>query len=168
MAAVSGRAAFSFQWSVVKLWDLKASDALKTEDVGLVPWIPLMKHRRNPERILRECRDRIDRLAPPEERINFLAVTQVLAGLRYNEPGLFEILGGERTMIESPVLDRFAARIRRDAIFELLQDRHGTISDEIVARVKCIDGEDELKALLVSAARCATLPEFVARLDEIK
>ena len=33
-----------------------------------------------------ECRARIDRDAPPGEHENLLAVLQVLAGLRYNEP----------------------------------------------------------------------------------
>ena len=150
------------------MWDLKASDLLKSDDVGLVPWIPLMKHRRNPERILRECRDRIERLAPPEERINFLAVTQVLAGLRYNEPGLFEILGGEQAMIESPVLDRFAARIQaetlQNAIVAELTGRFRDVPGDVISKVKTIEAETPLRHLFGAAVRCKNLPEFVGNL----
>ena len=50
-----------------------------------------------PGPILRRCRERIDRQAPPDERENLLAVTQVLAGLRYNDPALLQLIfGGER------------------------------------------------------------------------
>ena len=38
------------------------------------------------------------------EKENLLAVTQFLARLRYNDEALFEILGGRKAMIESPLL----------------------------------------------------------------
>jgi hypothetical protein len=57
-----------------------------------------------PEPIFQQCRARIDEEAAPDERENLLAVTQVLAGLRYNERGLFQFLGRKDAMTEAPVL----------------------------------------------------------------
>ena len=56
-----------------------------------------------------QCRAQIDEEAPPEKRENLLAVTQVLEGSRYNEVGLFQLLGGRNAMIESPVLQELKA-----------------------------------------------------------
>jgi len=55
MTSATGTAAFTFQWTVVKLWDLKAADLLKIEDVGIVPWVPLTRHRRNPAKSCRSA-----------------------------------------------------------------------------------------------------------------
>src|SRR5208282_3978170 len=74
---------------------------------------------------------RIDEEASPEERENLLAVTQVLAGLRYNEVGLFQLLGGRNAMIESPVLQELKAEWTREAVREA---RRRTIVDFLVAR----------------------------------
>jgi len=57
-----------------------------------------------PEPIIRECRARIDRVGSRAEQENLLAVTQFLARLRYNDDALFEILGGRKAMIESPLV----------------------------------------------------------------
>jgi len=50
------------------------------------------------------------------EHENMLAVTQILAGLRYNDPRLFELLGGREVVIESPVLQEFVAECPRERI----------------------------------------------------
>ena len=59
--------------------------------------------------LFQQCWARIDEEAPPEERENLLASTQALAGLQYNEVGLFQLLGGRNAMIESPVLQELKA-----------------------------------------------------------
>ena len=51
----------------------------------------------------------IERDAPRDEHENRLAVTQILAGLRYNDPRLFQVLGGREPTIESPLLQEFGA-----------------------------------------------------------
>ncbi len=59
-----------------------------------------------PSRSFRECRERIERDALPEEREGLLVATHFLAGMRYNDPGVFQLLGGNKAMIKvnSPLL----------------------------------------------------------------
>ena len=77
------------------------------------------------EPIFRECRERIERDAPSGELENLLAVTQFLASLRYNDPRLFEILGGRQAMIESPVIHELIADCRREDVVRVLVARFG-------------------------------------------
>ena len=88
---------WNVRWKVVELWTVPAADMLAAGDVGLIPWVPLAQFDGPPEPIFQECRARIDRDAPPDEHENLLAVTQILAGMRYNDPRLFQILGGRRS-----------------------------------------------------------------------
>ena len=137
---------------------------LDDPDVGLIPWVPLTHFEGPPEPIFQQCRARIDRDASAEERENLLAVTQVLAGLRYNEPGLFRLLGGREAMIESPVLQELKAEWTRDAkrreIVDVLVARFGTRAEESAVRLETVDDDDRLKALVKLAATCGDLEAF--------
>ncbi|MBY0458201.1 MAG: hypothetical protein K2V38_12745 [Gemmataceae bacterium] len=54
-------------------------------DQGLAPWVPLMRFDGPPEPVLRQCRDAIDTVQDAGRRGNLLGVTQILAGLRWDE-----------------------------------------------------------------------------------
>jgi hypothetical protein len=77
-----GLSSCSLKWRVVELWTLPAEQLLEAHDVGLIPWVPLTDFADPPETVLRRCRDAIEQHAPPGERANLLAVTQVLTSLR--------------------------------------------------------------------------------------
>ena len=114
--------------------------------------------------LFRQCRARIDEEAPPEERENLLAVTQVLAGLRYNEVGLFQLLGGRNAMIESPVLQELKAEWTREdkrrTIVDFLVERFGPEAEEIATQLETIADDARLKKLIKLAAVCSDLPSF--------
>jgi predicted transposase YdaD len=155
-------------WRAVKLWEVPAEQLLAAGDVGLIPWVPLAQFDRSPEAIVRECRTRIDRDAPPGELENMLAVTQVLAGLRYNDPKLFQILGGRKAMIESPVLrelkEEWTREATREAAIEdlttVLVARFGAKAGALEAELKAIDDASRLKELIKLAATARTLSSF--------
>jgi predicted transposase YdaD len=83
---------------------------LAAGDVGFIPWVPLTQYAGPPEVLLQQCREQIDRQARPEERVNLLAVTQVMATLQYNNAQLMTILGGSQVMIDSPLIQELMAR----------------------------------------------------------
>ncbi len=164
---------WSIRWKVIPLWTIPAASLLDFHDIGLVPWVPLAQFDGPPETIFRECRARIDQQADTLERENLLAVTQVLAGLRYNDPGLFQILGGRKAMIESPVLQELKAEWTseaaretiRSAIVEFLVARFGSGAEELGARLETINDEARLKELVRYAAVCPDLEAFARRLS---
>jgi hypothetical protein len=159
-------------WKVVELWNVPAEDLLAADDIGLIPWVPLARFDGPPEPIFQQCRARIDRDAPPEEHENLLAVSQVLASLRYNDPRLFQLLGGRDAMIESPMLQELKAEWTREAAREAAREAHrrdvvdvlitrfGTSAEILEIDLNAINDEKRLKNLLKLAAACTDLEAF--------
>jgi hypothetical protein len=114
-------------WQVVELWTLEAADLLAQNDVGLVPWVPLTHYAGPPEELLKECRERIERDAPPERHEGLLAVTRILAGAVYDR-GLVEAIFGRIAMkgfLDIPIV--------KDFIDEQVAERLAKEIDEHVA-----------------------------------
>jgi hypothetical protein len=152
-------------WRVVELWTLAAGALLAADDVGLIPWVPLTDLADPPEAVLQQCRERIDRQAPPEERANLLAVTQILAGLRFNDPRLLAILGGSQAMIDSPVLQEYIAQRMHKTITRFLQGRFGPVPQDVTTALQAIRDEAKLDELAEFAGLCPDLDAFRTRLQ---
>jgi len=154
------------RWRIVELWKLPAEELLATNEPGVMPWVPLAHSTDPPPEVLRKCRAVIDTVSAEDERWNLLAVTQVLARLRYNDSELFAILGGRRTMIESPLLQELEAEWKAEAtakaIVRVLEDRFGRISPVLREAIQSIRDESRLDRLLTSAVRCGDLSGFEA------
>jgi hypothetical protein len=165
-----GLTSWDVGWRAIRLWEVPAADLLAANDVGLIPWVPLAKIDGPPEPVLRECRDRILRQAPENEREPMLVVTHFLAGLKYNDQGLFEVLGGRQIMEEnhSPFVQemrRIAGRKAiQDMILEMLGDRFGPDASALRADLELIEGAARLKELNKLAVTCADLDTFRAAL----
>jgi hypothetical protein len=151
-------------WKVVELWAVPAEDLLAGGNVGLLPWVPLTQFQGPPRPLLEECRKRIDKQARPDERDNLLAVSQVLAQLRYNDPDLLAILGGKQIMIESPLINQIVAEARQEDILKFLQARFDSVPDDVSERLRAVRGEKKLVALIKHAARCRDINAFRKRL----
>jgi hypothetical protein len=163
-----GLTSLAIKWRVVELWKIPADELLRTGDVGLVPWVLLADSSEAPTALAQRCRDAIDRHAPPRERENLLAVVQVLARLRYNDPSVFAILGGKKIMIESPLIDEIVSealseaepKIRQDSILEVLRARFDAVPSELEDRIRSVLDRDALTQLTRSAAACKDLESF--------
>lgn len=155
-----GLTGWSLRWRVVELWKLRAEDALASDRVGVIPWVPLMRFSGQPERLLRECRNRIDRDAPDEQRENLLVVTQVLAGLRYNDLDLNAFFGGISGMLELPILKEAAIERQKKDILSVLEARFDAVPGSLIDQVQTIHDEDRLDELIRHAARARTLKAF--------
>jgi hypothetical protein len=156
------------KWTVLELWTLSAEDLLAMGDVGVIPWVPLAQTTAAPEDLMRRCRERIEQQAPAAERQNFLAVTQVMARLRYNEPGLLAILGGKAMVIESPLIQELMEEREREvyhkATLAILQTRFGTIPADLSDRVRAIQDVSVLQSLHLAAAVSPDPDAFRAKL----
>jgi hypothetical protein len=168
LSSPHGWTRWRMNWRVVKLWTIPAEDLLATGELGAVPWVPLSRIQGSPESVIRECRARIDRQAPADERESLLAVTAVLTGLRYNDPRLVAILGGAETMLELPFLDELveevAAKRVHKAIVRFLRARFGQVASELEAELRPITDHAKLDELVELAATCPDVDAFRARL----
>jgi len=171
-----GFSELTVRWRIVELWTLPADELLATGDPGLAPWAPLARYNGPPEPLFRECRRVIDAGAAGQERLDLLAVTQVLSRLRYNDPQLLAILGGGQTMIESPLIQeifgeaiaeeaaRTEARVRRQmkaaSILRFLDYRFGPVPQDVREAVQAVQEDHRLDALWDCSERCANLEQF--------
>jgi hypothetical protein len=164
MTSPQGWTRLHLEWKAIEMWTIPAAELLAADDLGLIPWIPLTKIDGPPEPVFRECRARIDRDAPPGDRENLLAVSQFLARLNYNDPGLFEILGGQKVMIESPMLKELIAdttrKANRAAIIRVLAGRFGRQARALRTALKAIEDDKKLEKLQGESGRCPDLEAF--------
>jgi hypothetical protein len=173
IASPRGLTNLRISWQVVELWTVPAETLLAENDVGLVPWVTLAQLQWPPEEVFRECRERIDKLAAPGEHENLLAVTQVLARLRFDDPKLFSLLGGRKAMIESPLLKELedAAERRGSAnaavkyIIATLKDRFGKVEAPVESALRSIEDEERLESLFHAALHCPNMDTFQTELN---
>jgi len=136
------------------------------------------------EPYLDECRARIERDAPEDERENLRVVTHFFAGLQYNDPRLFEKLGGNMELLKtgSPLLRGMFEEVRREArreaaearrepaeanVITVLKARFGPEAEALVGELKEL-GEARFKPILEFAATCPDLASFRAQVATAK
>lgn len=172
LASAGGTSAAAVRWRTVRVWQLQAEDVFAAGDVGLLPLVPLTQSPLPPEDLLARCRAEIDRLAPPDDRDELLIVTRLIAGFRYNDRALLDILLGGRMLTESPEYIRIRTEGRTEGKAELL---HELIRDELHARfgqlpaavagdVSAVTDVRRLRGLYAVAQTCPDVAAFSAAL----
>ena len=152
----------------MELWTLPAEELLQAGDVGLIPWVPLTDFADPPETMLRRCREAIETHAPPAEKADLLAVTQVFSFLRYNDLAMLTALGGKEVMLEIPFLDEIVMEKTRETarvtahqyIVTVLEARFGEVPVDLAEEIESIDDEKQLRGLVRLAASCPDLDAF--------
>ncbi len=155
-----GQSRLQAEWKVVELWTLPAREFLAQGDVGVTPWVPLMHFDGPPESLLERCAEKIERDAHPKDQADLLAVSQVLGGLRFPLPLLAEIFGGDKTMFESPLLQKMIAERFHKGILAVLKARFGSMPRDVPRLLREILDEERLNTLNVLAAQCPNLDAF--------
>ena len=156
------------QWHVVELWTIPAAELLQAGDVGLIPWVPLTDFAEPPEAMLQRCRESIEQHAPPGEKANLLAVTQVFSFLRHNDLAMLTALGGKEVMLEIPFLDEIvmektrvtACETARQDIVTILEARFGDVPRDLPEEIESVDDAKQLRGLVRLAASCPDLDAF--------
>jgi tRNA modification GTPase len=95
-----------------------------------------------------------------EEAQRLLAVSQVMAQLPFPDPELFGLLGGEQTMIESPLLQKMIAEGRHKDILALLKARFGTVPRDVTRHLRDVLDDKKIQQLAVLAGTCSDLQAF--------
>jgi hypothetical protein len=155
-----GLSRLEVEWKVVELWTLPAAEYLAAGDVSVVPWVPLMQFDGPPEALLERCAEKIEREAHTKDRENLLAVSQVLAELRFPDPELLQYLGGPKPMFESPMLKKMVAAAKHETILTVLKARFGTVPRAVVKHLQPILDDKKLTVLTTLAAKCTDLDTF--------
>jgi hypothetical protein len=154
-------------WKRVEMWVQSAEEMLACPDVGVVPLIPLTSFEGPTEPLLRRCRERIDREGG-EHRANLLAVSQTFTKLRFPQQEFLDLLGGNRVMIESPLIKEIVEKAdrqrQRKAIETVVRARLGSLPDSARASLEGVTEEATLDVLLEAASLCLTLEAFLERL----
>ena len=155
-----GWADLTVRWKVVEMWKLSAEELLSGNDVGLIPWVPLTQFSGPPADLFQRCRKKILDNALPNQKENLLAVSHVLASIRYNDVNLLSLFGGEEKMTEFPAIQRLINKKTHKFIISILEGRFGEIPQDLVSRIKRISKESRLEDLVRFAALCKTVDEF--------
>ena len=163
------RTSLTCKWQVVNLWELPAQQLLDLNQPGVLPLVPLTQFSEEPAEMLEMCRERIDRLAPPDQRDNMLAIAATMTAFRYNESSLFDIFMRRLTVTDNP----FLAGIERQGelkaahVFVLgaFEDRFGTVPEELKQRVRRVTEEERLRTLRRNAVLSDSLQAFAETMD---
>ena len=152
----------------MEVWTIPAEELLRVGDVGLIPWVPLTDFPDPPETMMQRCRDAIEQHAPPGEKANLLAVTQVFSFLRYNDLAILTVLGGKEVMLEIPFLDEIvmektratACETARQDIVTVLEARFGDVPRDLSEEIESVVDAKQLRGLVRLAASCPDLDAF--------
>jgi len=155
-----GCSELAVKWKVVELWTLPAEQFLAEGDVGVMPWVPLMRFDGPAESLLARCADKIERKAGWKQREDLLVISEVMAGLRYPGLDLTSIFGEKKTMIESPVLQKWLAEAQHVLILDTLKDRFGLVPHDVKKGLRAVLAEKKLRRLNRIANKCPDLDTF--------
>ena len=147
-------------WRVVELWKLPAESFLAEGDIGVVPWVPLMKMTSEPEGVLEHCVERIEHEAPPSQQSDMLAVTAVMASLTFRGSDYLRFFQGKQPMIESPVVKRWQAEAVHKIILAILKKRFKTVPRDVTKHLQQVQDEAKLTRLAVAAGECSSVDAF--------
>ncbi len=184
LISAGSTAGAAIHWRTVRVWQLQADDVFAAGDVGLTPLVPLTQSTLSPADLMARCRAEIDRRAKPEERDELLIVTRFLAGFRYNDRTILDILIGGKMMTESPEFVRWRTEFKteglvegealgkamgkaeaaRELIQDTLQARFGEIPADVTDYLLTETNLDHLRRLNRVAVTCPDLATFAAAL----
>jgi hypothetical protein len=155
----AGMSTLTATWRTVELWTLSASE-FSGGDVGILPWVPLMRMEEPPETVLERCAERIEREAPPGQKTDLLVVSQVMTQLRFPNTELLNLFTGVQKMLESPLIQKWKAEAVHELILDTLKERFGVVPRDVAKHLREIVDEKKLKKLNRLAINCPNLQAF--------
>ena len=111
--------------------------------------------------VLQSSRESIDGMeAARREKLNLLAMTQIMVSLRFDDPKLLEIFGGRQTLIESPLIQEIVGERVQRTLLRVLSSRFGPVPADIETPLESIFDEVRLNELADCVGTVGSLDEF--------
>jgi len=161
----------SASYRVVKLWELPPEPILAMESPGLCPFLPLMDGK--PEALLVRSIEKIraasEELASAEEKRDLLLALRAMAKRVIKDMSLIEAMLSDPELLEGDPFYQKGQKVGRregeertlrEGVLDVLAARFGEVPDDIGSRLAAIHAREDLKLLLVAAARAADLEAF--------
>jgi hypothetical protein len=158
--STQGTSSITARWRVIELWTLRADELLAQNDIGLIPWVPLTQIEGPAEPVLQECRERIERDAPANQRKSFCAITEILGRMIHPRGLLESIFLGGPIMIDSPAFADAEARCAHRNIIMLLNKRLGTVPVDLQTSIRKIYNLDSLDTLVLESTDCTDFDSY--------
>ncbi|TEB05673.1 putative transposase, YhgA-like [Pelotomaculum schinkii] len=180
----------SFKYHQVNLRELSGTEYLYRGLIGLIPFVPLMKHRELPEKVLEKCAQRLESEVPDEEeRSTMYLALGVMASLKFPKNLILRVLEVSR-MENSPLFDgireeweargiekgriegerrgeiRGELRGRLDLLFDLIETKFGAVPDSLREQLIALKEPDAIKEVVRKAVSSGTIEEFIATLKQ--
>jgi len=163
---VAGREQLTFEFLEVRLWELDPQPVLAAGETALLPLVPLMG--KPSEDVLRRAVALADTVPDEEERADIYTGISVLGGLRYSRGLVRSMIRSEqmsRSVIYDEIVEEGALRARRIDIVAALEERVGSVPEDLPSRLDSLEDSVELSRLHRLAVRCDTLEEFLSGME---
>lgn len=171
---LGGRRILRFNFHVIRIWEIDPGEIIKGELFGLMPLVPLMKHKG--EGIIKECITKVETMQDSPLKADIYASMSVLSGLKYSREfikGLIkeEIMrqsviyqdifqeGKIEGMVEGITKGKVEGKV--EDILSILSTRFHQIPDGVEEKIKGIRDDIKLKELLTKAVQVKDLDEFI-------
>ncbi|MQL53232.1 hypothetical protein GFC01_13380 [Desulfofundulus thermobenzoicus] len=169
----------SFSYRLINLADLPGEDVLKHGPVGIIPLVPLMRHRLTDEEVLVQCARRIEEV-PVQWQPDLYLGLALFSSLCFAREIILKVIEVSK-MEASPLFDGIREKwidqgeqrglqkgLREDrveAILEALEENTGIYPDHLAEKLRSIQDMGVLKTLFRRAVKAKSLEEFMSALD---
>lgn len=180
----------NFNYRQVNLREVSGTQYLYRGLIGLIPFVPLMKHNEHPEKVLEKCAQRLETEVPGEEdRSTMYLALGVMASLKFPKNLILRVLEVSK-MENSPLFDgireeweargiekgriegerrgeiRGELKGRLDLLINLIETKFGVVPDKLREQLNALKEQEAIKEVLRKAISSDTIEEFVAMLKQ--
>ncbi|TEB11297.1 hypothetical protein Psfp_03995 [Pelotomaculum sp. FP] len=171
-----------FNYRQINLRDVYGTEYLYRGLIGIIPFVPLMKHDESPEKVLEKCAQRLEFEVPnEEERSTMYLALGVMASLKFPKNLILRVLEVSR-MENSPLFDgireeweargeqrgelRGELKGRLDLLIDLIETKFGAVPDDLRERLIALKEPDAIKEVVRKAVSSDTIEDFIATLKQ--
>lgn len=179
-----------FNYRQVNLREVSGTEYLHRGLIGLIPFVPLMKHNEQPEKVLEKCAKRLETEVPDEEeRSTIYLALGVMASLKFPKHLILKVLEVSK-MENSPLFDgireeweargiekgrmegeirgeiRGELKGRLDLLMDLIETKFGAVPDNLREQLIALKDTDAIKEVVRKAVSSDTIEDFIVTLKQ--